>query len=170
MNEIYLSFKGEFLNTYLIEITCQKLKFLEETQSIQRVLWFSVCTEISEKVIILGDRILRKSPVKSSDTHTTFEHIFILGQKDALWQLKECFNNDCHLVRDVLVMTKKQVNKMIRMKAKYDKSTKHLLHVSPMRYVGGKYYLSFAEWEMKRFMHSDISLTFWFLNRYSFLL
>lgn len=51
--------------------------------------------------------------------------------------------------RDVFVMTKKQVNKMIRMKAKYEKSTKHFRHVIPQRYVGGKYYLCFVDWKMK---------------------
>lgn len=35
----------------------------------------------------------------------------------------------CRFIRDVFVMTKKQVNKMIRMKAKYEKSTKHFPHV-----------------------------------------
>lgn len=51
----------------------------------------------------------------------------------------------CRFVKDVFGMTKKQVNKMIRMKAKYDKSTKHFPHVIPQSYVGGKYYLCFAD-------------------------
>lgn len=42
-----------------------------------------------------------------------------------------CYEMVCRFVGDVFVMTKKQVNKMIRMKAKYEKSTKHFPHVIP---------------------------------------
>ena len=55
----------------------------------------------------------------------------------------------CFFVRDVFVMTKKQFNKMIRMEAKYDKSTKHFPHVIPQIHVGGKQYLCSVDWEMK---------------------
>jgi hypothetical protein len=50
-----------------------------------------------------------------------------------------------HFIRDVFEVTKKQVNKMIRMKAQYDKATNHIPHVIPLRYVGGKYYLCFVD-------------------------
>lgn len=71
-------------------------------------------------------------------------------QRDAVWQLKEhVLTKACLFVGNVFVMTKKQVNKMIRTKAKYDKSTKHFPHVIPQRYVGGKYYLCFVDLKMK---------------------
>lgn len=79
-----------------------------------------------EMVLMLDSRNLNKIPFKLNAQHHTW------AQRDAIWQLKEhVLTMAFHFVRDVFVITKKQVNRMIRQKAKYDKSTKHFPSVIP---------------------------------------
>lgn len=143
--------KFSLYNLYIIALILNNLNtsisdynFLKKNCFIDRILWsWMYVNKTLEIVLMLDSRNWNKIPFKSNAQHHTW------AQTDTIQPLKEhVLTIACHFVRDVFVITTKQVNRWLDRRLNMTKVQSTFL-ASFLRYVGGKYYLCLVDWKMK---------------------